>query len=194
MNAKRVILLSLFAFVLIIIWLIVVRQYYLTPDSCRKTFEFAAATLGGIAALFSLVFALFRSEIAIERSRRERSFQLIDQLNDPNYALQRIKFANKIEDAKDVLALIMSDAEIEGNTNIILSIFEDVALAIRENIADEKMLYDSIYATVRYYYKHLEPYISHMRKHLNEPKIFINVEELEKSWSKKKSLRTKREL
>lgn len=191
MGTKRIICAIIAAVLLAIVVGIAISVYHKNED-LRPTLEFAGAVIGGSAAVFGAFYAFLMASSSAAQKRRERSFQLIDQLNDLEMLHQRIRLAAKLEkqDPGDRPSFIRNEADREAVANHVLGIFEDLAFAIDANIADEKMLFKSLCFMVPYYWDLFQSFIMSERVQCKDDQLWENMDRLAKAWTNSKSLRT----
>jgi len=77
---------------------------------------------------------------------------------------------------------------------LLLGVFEDIALTIRWNVADEWILYDSLGFVIPYYYRLLKPLIEALRREHGDQSLYERIDHLVECWQKQISVRTSKPL
>jgi hypothetical protein len=77
------------------------------------------------------------------------------------------------------------------DTYFYLGLLEDIALTIRSNVADEKVLYDSLSFMLHEVYETFQPFIEGLRAaHGGDETLYCEIEKLSKQWNEGRSYRT----
>jgi len=167
--------------------------YYSAPG-LRDTLEFATAVAGGSAALFGLAYGFHRASIAALRSRRQRSLEIIDQLNRPELVRTSTILATGIRESGDARTYIGTDVDRYADSLYLLGILEDIALSIRAEVADERLLHDSLSLIVTGNYDLFASFIQGMRAERKDNTVFAELQALADAWRDGRSLCTRHQL
>jgi hypothetical protein len=153
--------------------------------------EFAGLVIGGAGVLFGAFYGFLVAADASSVARRRRSLEIIDQLNKQEIVRTRIKLETAIKEAPNSYWQLTSKDELKADTYFYLGLLEDIALTIRSNVADEKVLYDSLSFMLHEVYKTFQPFIEGLRAaHGGDETLYCEIEKLSKQWNEGRSYRT----
>jgi len=164
----------------------------------RDQLTFAAAVIGGAAAVYTGYYtaATIRENISESRANASRtrmaaSFDFLRQANQLGYSKIRTKLLTDVQfdklGAEEIHQKIISDKELLEVVTNTLGCFEDMAIAIKAGFVDERILYYSINGTVCSMQKNLAHYIK-VEKDNHGPHFYEEYETLVNSWRNHKSL------
>jgi Domain of unknown function (DUF4760) len=164
--------------------------------SLRSTIEFAAAIIGALMAIFGALFFYVSLKNSQIQAQRRRSMEIIDQLNQYESIQRRevLKETLKRLQNNNMVEKLKENTENYNTASQLLGIFEDIALMIKWDLADEWILYDSIGYMIPFYYDMLLPLIMQQRNECDDITIYERVEGLATCWKEIRSFRTGRHL
>lgn len=179
-----------------------IGAYHRTPE-LRDTLEFAAAVIGGAGVIFSALYGFAVARDAAAESRRRRSLELIDQMNQRELnhiwaTVQRqlpiVNVDHTINPFEVGAIDVAASQQLLSDAKYLLGLWEDLALSIRARVADEQVLYDSLSFALPASYKNFRPFIEWNRKIANDRTIYEEFETLVDCWEKGISYGTKKRL
>lgn len=162
-------------------------------EQFRDQLTFISAVIGGLAAIWAGYYVALNIKITTERNKVHRGFEIIHRLDYLDAVRFRL-FIEKgdIDPEKDapekIYNKINEDIDLQIAVTSILSMFENLSIAIQRGYADEVTVYLSTCVQVPYYYKKLSPYIRYIRDKYEDNTICIEFEKLARSWKSKKYL------
>ena len=168
---------------------------YICIPAVRDELEFCAAIVGGAAVVYSGFYAGLSLRTSIERSRKDKSFRILNELNRADLTTIRLLIEKELLVNKDAMSKeavynqIVSDQDILRAVTTILGLYEDSALAIQEDYVDEKILYKSLCFQVPWIFDGLSPYIG-QEQELTHAKLYCETEKLVSKWKAGKLLST----
>lgn len=210
-RIKLAVLLSLISIILI--------ACYVAYKDWRDQLTFAAAVIGGAAAVYTGYYtaATIRENIAESRARtaqakadeartiansREKahrarvaaSFEFLRHANDLGYNKIRTKLLNTISfdgkaSAAEIHDKILKNDELREVVFANLGFFEDMAIAIKAEHVDERVLYYAICGTVFSMHTNLGLFIKHEQDDRGE-NFYAEFESLANAWRGYKSVVT----
>jgi hypothetical protein len=172
---------------------IVLVLVYIFIEEFRAELTFISAITAGLAAIYAGYYAAKSIKIATERDKVHRAFEIIHRLDIPDFVRTR-QFIEKIDidptkdSAVGMFKKINDDFELQSSVTSLLSMFENLSIAIQRGYVDEVTVYLSTCVQVPYYFDKLSPYINYVRKKYNSNAISIEFEKLANSWKARKFL------
>jgi hypothetical protein len=166
--------------------------FKLSP-SRQKELEFAAAVIGGAAAVYAGYYTAATIKVNTAQSRTAASFDFLRERYQLAYSTIRTKLLKEIKidgtvSGSDIHRKIVSDSELHLLVTNTLAYFEVLSIAIQSGYAEERVLYYSICGTACLMHKILDHYIQEERK-IN-PSYYVEFSKLVNAWKAKKSLLT----
>ena len=164
------------------------RQY-------RDELTFVSAIIGGLAAIYAGYYVALTFKTTTEREKVHRSFEIMHRLDIPDFVKVRT-FLDKggIDHKKDapeqMFKKIYEDKDLRVAVLSLLSMFENLSIAIQRGYADEITLYLSTCVQIPYYYEKLAPFIEEIRRKYNDNTVCIEYEKLARSWKNQKFIAT----
>jgi len=162
-------------------------------EQFRTQLTFSSAIIGGLAAIYAGYYVAVNIKITNEREKVHRSFEIIHRLDIPDTVRVRW-FIEKgdIDPEKDasvnIYKKINEDFELQVAVTSMLSILENLSIAVQRGYADEVTIYLSTCVQVPFYYKKLSSYIGYIRGKYKNNAICIEFEKLARSWKSKRFL------
>ena len=174
----------------------VVLLFAFVPNDQRSVLIFATAVAGGMATIYSASYVARALQVGTQRDRISCSVRLIRELDGPQitsvrHFLETEVLPKKMTDG-EVYAAIENDEALWNCVRMVSNQIENISLCIQRSYADEEILYKELAHMVPYYYKHLSPFITAIRKKHNYPSMYIEFEELANSWNANRLLCTGR--
>ncbi len=165
----------------------------------REELTYISAILGGLAAIYAGYYVAANLKITTERDKVHRSFEIIHRLDYPDWVkvrwfLDKGDIDHKKDAPEKMYEKINDDFELQIAVSSMLSIFENLSIAIQRGYADEITLFLSTCVQIPYYYEKLSPYIGEMRRKYNNDIICIEFEKLARSWKNQKFLSSNKEI
>jgi hypothetical protein len=193
MSVKKPGPLKAFVYVLIALSAIIILLYFLFP-AIQEELKFVIAVVGGA----SVICAAYYTGVALHRriyyEKKQRSFEILRDLN----VIENIRIRNLIDRQVDYKSKsspelyneILGKDELYCAVNTLLSLLEDISIAIQDEYVDEEVLFLSLQRIVPWAYEGLKFFIDAERERYKSTVMFIELEKLAHAWSKSKSLRT----
>ena len=181
-------------FTMLIVWGAFVAAFIFLP-TYRPAIIFGASSLGGLSALAGafylargLIVTAQQQEDAMRRKEVENALQCLERWNNPQFHHVKIAAGKVIEilekqDAGAVATQVTGDATFRSNVTDVINFFEEMAIAIYSNIADEDTLKRGFRGLVHLYWMALQDFAEQRRQRFSNPRIFIEFENLHKRWS-----------
>lgn len=161
-------------------------------SSIRQFLIFGMAVGGGIATIYSAYYIGQALHQQIYRDKLHRTFELITQFTDTDFSKVRhfieISLDHDNTPPAEIFNKIKDDSDLYSAVKTALNWFELVATAVRTGHVDEKTSYYLIYYSMDYYFQCLKPYTLEERKQSEDADIYIEAENLLKSWNSGKYL------
>jgi len=159
----------------------------------REELTFISAIVGGLATIYAGYYVAVNVKIKIERDKVHRSFEIIHRLDVPGavkvrWFIEKGGIDHEKDAPVDIYNKINDDFELQIAVSSILSMFENLSIAIQRGYADEVTVYLSTCVQVPYYYEKLSPYIGEIRRRYKDNTICIEFEKLARSWKSKRFL------
>lgn len=157
----------------------------------REELTYVSAILGGLAAIYAGYYVAVTFKTTAEREKVHRSFEIMHRLDYPDFVRVRT-FLDKgdIDHEKDspekMFEKIYENFDLRVAVLSILSMFENLSIAIQRGYADEITLYLSTCVQVPYYYEKLSPFIAEIRRKYGDNAVCIEFEKLARSWKDQK--------
>lgn len=160
----------------------------------KEDIKFAAAVIGGAAAIYTAYHAWATLRSNIKRDKQRRSFEIIDSFNELDRTRIRL-FLQKninasIKSPEEIYKLLKEEKELEEGVVHLLGVLEDVSIAIQTDAADEEILFLSLRGIVIKTTKEFRGYIDYQRKNEDNNFYYIELEKLYDKWKENKSLVT----
>jgi len=142
-------------------------HWHLASDKSR-TVEFIAAVVGGITAIYTLL-------LSIHQRRTAAAAAFMHRWNNPDF-LEYRKLVRKSIDAKSVQGLD------EVSIGILLSFWEEAAIAILHNESDESLMKEFFFSPCLRFFEAAKPDIDRRRLTYTQPTAFKEYERLYLRW------------
>jgi hypothetical protein len=160
---------------------------YICKPEQRDHIKFAAALLGGAAAIYSAYYVGAALRLQLNRHRQQASFDILNLLNRPETAKVRNFVETEVEgheqlSPNDLYRKVTENRDLDDAVTIVLGILEDASIAIQNDFVDENILYASLDDIVKRCFHALRAYVEQLRKQRAEPLYFVEVEKLCASW------------
>lgn len=165
---------------------------FMTKPTDRETLKFAAATIGGSMAIFGAFFAFISASAGAAQTRRARSLEIIDQLNKLEMVEERFQLESDLTKVGDIYGHVTADPLKHARLTHLLGMFEDIAQAINLNVADERVLYDSLDFILPTAFKQYQSFIMAERNACGDPRLYKHLEDVVNAWNSQKSYRSNR--
>ncbi len=170
-----------------------IAAFHLLPTA-HELVVFAAAVVGGAAAVYSAFFAGWSVRDALTQKRRDNAFALVQTFAQMDRAKVRLlidkEIANKAIAPQDLHKKILADHELLAGVSSLLGQLELVAIAVQQQYADEETLFYSLSFIAPWAYNGLRHYIEETRRIDNNPELDIELEKVADSWKDRKSVLT----
>lgn len=167
---------------------------YAFVPSVADELKFAVALVGGAAAIYAGYYVAATLRSSVENAKKQRAFEILQDLNDPELVRLRDLIDRKINTEKvspDELYRTICDTEdLRHAVRIHLGLIEDMAIAIGEDYVDERLLYLSLMCMVPRLYGQLHDYISRERGRYKSEVLYTEFQRLASAWAKHRSVRT----
>lgn len=164
----------------------------------RDVVIFAAAVVGGAAAVYSAFYAASTLRVAVARDRLARSFEMLNKLNEPSMTDLRVfvqkNVVNDDLNAVELFDLINNDARNLSIVTSVLGTYEDFTIAIQRGLVDERVMYCSAGYMVTWTYQNLRLYIDECRRRDKNPHLYREMESLAQTWQQGKFLSSSDEI
>lgn len=159
----------------------------------RELVKFVAAVVGGGTAIYSAYFVGLGLRLKLDQERKERTFKQLAELSREDSVRVRKWLEQKVgnQDSvaqKELYRQVIDDEQLLGAITTLLSVFEDIALAIKHEHLDEEVLHESIAYMVQWHYQHLRFYMDQHRAATGRDTLFSDFEALYRSWREGKRL------
>jgi len=121
-----------------------------------------------------------REEALDTQGKKERALRYGERWNDPHMYHVRNVCRSVLEPSADDIR-----GRVAGNeTNVIhlLNFFEEVGFSVKQELVDERLLYDQFGGLVPTIWRTLEPWIKDRRGTFHDDKMWEVVEEFSKRW------------
>jgi hypothetical protein len=159
-------------------------------NDMRGEIKFAAAVVGGAAAIFSAYYAGIALYINLYRERQKRAYEIIYSFNNPDSVRARVAIDNELKktssDAIDFNAIVV-DEEKHASVRHLLGVLEDLAIGVKSGYADEAVLFCALNYLVVKYYDALKMFIDAVRTTRNNKLLYTDLEGLAANWKKDQS-------
>lgn len=174
-----------------------IALYWMFPD-LRDELTFAASVVAGAGTLYAAFYAAASVHSGVRRGRQARAFDLLQALNQQE-ALKVQTLCDSLLSTDDLAPKqlaerIESDLELRHAVTSVLAHFEDIAIAIQEDHADERILFRSLQRLVPLYWDKFAHYIKQQRQVTGSPVLYVEFESLAKAWAARRSLRSNESL
>jgi len=148
--------------------------------------------MGAIYLARGLILTAQQREDAIRQKKAENAWRYLERWNNPQYhyvkmAGVKVIKMNETEKAETVTVKINEDGTFRSNVTDLLNFFEEMAIAINMGVADEDTLKRSFRGLLHLYCMALEDFIKQRRSKFNNPRIFLEIENLYTRWSSNSS-------
>jgi hypothetical protein len=153
---------------LTLVGLVAVGFHWRLAADKSKTVEFIAAVVGGITAIYTLL-------LSIQQRRTAAAAAFMQRWNNPDF-LEYRKLVRKSIDAKSVQSLD------ELGIGIVLSFWEEVAIAILHNESDESLMKEFFFSPCLRFFEAAKPDIDRRRIQYTQPTAFKEYERLYLRW------------
>lgn len=175
-------------------WALVVAGFIYFP-TWQPAIVFAASSLGGLAGLAGalylargLILTAQQRQNAERQERVKEAFHYMERWNSPHFyhtrtASREILRLGTAEGAERVKTTLAGDAALRSNAMDVMNFFEEMAIAIDLNIADDQILKRAFRGLVAAHWMTLEPFVNERRRVLGNPKLLIECEALHKRWA-----------
>jgi len=175
-------------------WGLVVVAFALFPI-WQPVIVFAASSLGGVAGLAaafylarSIVTAAQHAERTEKRERLKIAFQYMERWNNPHSyhvrnASREILRIGATEGTERVRRALSDDAGLRSNVMDVMNFFEEMALAVTLDTADEGTLKQAFQAMFTMHWMTLSPFINERRAVLGKADLLIECEKLHGRWA-----------
>ncbi len=164
--------------------------------SWKDQFTFAAAVIGGAAAVYAGYYTAATIWATTERARVTAAFEFLREFNRIGYSKIRTRLRKEIDwtnqSPTEIHAKILGDADLLEVVTNTLSTFEDLAIAIQARYVDEEVLYYSISGTAAWVHDHLIHYIQEEKSKRGDT-FYVEFQKLVGAWKNRRSLLTGRE-
>jgi len=182
---------TLFAFMLLAGAVLVLCFIFI--EQFRKELTFISAIIGGLAAIYAGYYIAQNMSITAEREKVHKAFEIIHRLDIPDFVRTRWFIEKKDIDPEkdsevDMYEKINNDFQLQSSVTSLLSMFENLSIAIQRGYADEVTVYLSACVQVPYYFEKLSPYIKYIRSKYNDNAVCIEFEKLANSWKARRFL------
>jgi len=169
--------------------LIVTIWYYLFPDH-RTGISFLVALFGVLGVVYSGYYVATSLKESIYRDRLHRSFRFTQELNSCELAEIRIFIEKDVAGglkAAEFHDRVINKPQVHIAVNSLLGLFEDIAIAVQEEYADETTLYRSLSFMIPWCFQNFSPYIHEERRIFKDDKLFFEFEKVAGAWRENKS-------
>lgn len=136
-------------------------------------------------------------QIAVEQRERdqrrrqiEAAFHYMERWNNPQFYHVRSAFREilrvgmaETEGTRRVMDRLAADDSLRSNVMDVMNFFEEVAVAIDLQIADEELLRRVFRGILSSLWMTLEPFVNQRRTMLRNPRVFVECEALHKRWA-----------
>ena len=162
-------------------------------EQLREQLTFISAIVGGLAAIYAGYYVAVNMKISIERNKVHRGFEIIHRLDCSDavrfrWSIEKGDIDPERDAPKEIYNKINKDMKLQIAVTSILSMFENLSIAIQRGYADEVTVYLSTCVQVPYYSEKLASYIGYIRGKYDNNTICIEFEKLNRSWKSKKYL------
>jgi hypothetical protein len=137
----------------------------------EKTIEFAAALLGGLAA----IYALF---LNVHASRVTAAARFIERWNDTRFDPYRAIWAQIIETKK----IPWTKPEELRPVRVVLNFFEEMGISVNRKEADEELLKDFFLSLACDVFSATKHWIDQRRKHNPQPTLYEHFYKMATRW------------
>lgn len=173
----------------------VIAATYLLVPQYRNEVAFLAILIGSASGIYSAYYLGAALRIRLDQEKLERSFKILERLNDFEFIkarkqIEKIIQPDGVVPSEEQYKKIISDPDLLISVTALLGVLEDLAIAIARDYVDELVVYRSLCHIVPWNYKHLRSYVEHERKVTSDPRVFCDVEELARIWGDKKLVST----
>jgi hypothetical protein len=179
--------------ILAILTLITIFIYLSVPTS-QNNIKFIISVIGGAAAVYTGYYVAASIAVSIKNSKMQHAFEILRDLNQSVVNETRIEIEKRVDINKQGLDALYK--EIRGNDTLsigvtkYLDLLEDLSIMVQKEYADEHTLYLSLARIVPKLQQDLGNYIDKERNRLRYAGLYIEFEQLAKSWKEGKSLVT----
>ena len=172
---------------------------YTNKPDWRKNLEFIASTLTAGAAIASAIYFVRNSEH--ESKNREKELK-IDRALALNNRWHQISQVNLNDEVLSFIAELQNKADVDKYTFIhekfeskdknvnlkqqivlILNFFEELAIAVENEVVDEKIVFDSYKSIISRYYNLFSTWIVEIRRLGNNNRYYKSLESLYQKWN-----------
>jgi len=153
---------------LIVVGIVTIGLHWHLSTDKSKTVEFMAVVVGGITAIYTLL-------LSIQQRRTAAAAAFMQRWNNPDFLDYR-KLVRKSLDAKSV------DGLDELGIGIVLSFWEEVAIAILHSEADEGLMKEFFYSPCLKFYEAARADIDRRRTQYTQRTAFKEYEKLYQRW------------
>jgi len=136
---------------------------YTNKPDWRKNLEFIASTLTAGAAIASAIYFVRNSEH--ESKNREKELKI-------DYTFIHEKFESKDK-----------NVNLKQQIVLILNFFEELAIAVENEVVDEKIVFDSYKSIISRYYNLFSTWIVEIRRLGNNNRYYKSLESLYQKWN-----------
>ena len=140
-----------------------------------KTIEFAAALLGGLAA----IYALF---LSVHASRTSASARFIERWNDTRFDPYRAIWVRIIQSK----AIPWTEPEELRPVRVVLNFFEEMGISVHRGEANEKLLQDFFLTLACEVFAATKDWIDKRRGHNSQSTLYENFWKMATRWETKR--------
>ena len=174
-----------------------VVAYSLAPDDkSRLIIEFAAKAIFGGAAIYSAYIAGTALWLNLVRDKQKVAHSILDALNASDMVEAKLMLDKEITDdtkPNEVYALIAADPSKAALARRLLGMYEDCAIAVQTEYADEATIFLSSGNSIIAYHDRLLPYIAGVREQGAQYRFYyVELDDLVNRWKYRKSGTTKK--
>ncbi len=183
---------------LLLLVLILTYAYCTGSDGCKQGITFFVAAMAAASTFLAAYFAgkaMNRSIRATEDNasseKMRLSYQILQTISNSVSASTKALLMTEIDDdtpkdtgKTDQYHRIIQDAELNQAVIHVLGAFEDMAIAIKHQIADEQFLKDSMIIMIDIYFRAFRGYIIGLREEMKTEMLYNELEDLHKRWNK----------
>jgi len=154
----------------------------------RDNIKFCASILAGAAAIYSAYYVGKGIRLSLIQDKRKASFNLLDRLNSKefvevsNFVDTKLNNTKSISDIK-LFNMIIKDKELSDSVKYVLSVLEDMSIAIQHDYVDESILHQSMVLIVERNYNALRGYIDHKREITGKTQYYSEFQKLYNAWN-----------
>jgi hypothetical protein len=159
--------------------------------SARPVIVFAAATVGGLAALYTAYYNSASIRLQLTHNRQARAFDFMQRFNDVSFTRGRVLYDTldlKGLARDELVEKIETDSDLRTTALTIINLYESLSIGIQRGFVDEEVAFLFFVTILPAEVDGLAPFIDYNRKKHGDPLIWDQTVKLGTAWRGRKSV------